>query len=114
MAGTAPVEELSKAVEGLSLNTISKKYPATHADVNPLDFWRAHLTNLMAAITGVATDIIFPTINWTSGLDKGDFIIAVPALRIKGTKPDVLGKEWIDKVGSSSRAKILIEANAHL
>lgn len=68
--------------------------------MNPYDFWRAHLTEVLHGITGVARDIIYPTINWTSGLDKGDFMVAVPAFRIKGTKPDALSKQWCEEVSS--------------
>lgn len=97
-SATAPLDQLAKHVEGLSLDSVASKFPATHPDINPLDFWRAHLTTVLNQLTGVAPEIIFPAINWTNGIDKGDFMVAVPAFRIKGSKPDALAKEWSEKV----------------
>lgn len=93
----SPVDQLAQGIGSLSIDNVATQFPTTHTDVNPYDFWRAHLTEVLHGITGVSRDIIYPTINWTSGLDKGDFMVAVPAFRIKGTKPDVLSKEWCEK-----------------
>jgi arginyl-tRNA synthetase len=93
-----PIDQLAQRVEGLTLQNVTADFPTTHADVNPYDFWRAHLTKVLNGITGVDPKIIYPTINWTSGLDKGDFVVAVAAFRLKGTKPDVLAQEWAEKV----------------
>jgi arginyl-tRNA synthetase len=92
-----PIDQLAQRVEGLTLQNVTADFPTTHADVNPYDFWRAHLTKVLNGITGVDPKIIYPTINWTSGLDKGDFVVAVAAFRLKGTKPDVLAQEWAEK-----------------
>jgi arginyl-tRNA synthetase len=97
-AAANPIDQLAQHVEGLTLQKVAADFPATHADINPYDFWRAHLTKVLNGITGVDPKIIYPTINWTSSLDKGDFMVAVPAFRIKGIKPDELAKEWADKV----------------
>lgn len=102
MAADSPLDQLAQKVDGLTLANVTAEFPATHADVNPLDFWRAHLTKVLNGITGVAPEIIFPAINWTTTLDKGDFMVAVPAFRIKGSKPDALSKEWCEKVGCRS------------
>lgn len=98
MASNAGIEHLSTYVKDLSLADISTKYPNCHPDVNPLDFYRAHLANVLHGITGVDHKIIYPNLQWTSGLDKGDFSLAAPSLRVKGKKPDELAKEWVDKV----------------
>lgn len=102
MAQPVGLDQLSSLVEGLSLDSIAQLYPSAHPEINPLDFYRAHLSNVLATISGVATATIYPAVNWTSGLDKGDFIVAVPALRIKGTKPDILAAEWAEKVRVSA------------
>ncbi|KAK0386500.1 hypothetical protein NLU13_6335 [Sarocladium strictum] len=96
-ATSSPIDQLAQRVEGLTLQNVAAEFPFTHVDVNPYDFWRAHLTKVLNGITGVDPKIIYPTINWTSSLDKGDFMVAVPAFRIKGAKPDVLAKEWAEK-----------------
>lgn len=97
MADSQAVTELCGNVEGLSLASAGQTYPNAHPHTNPLDVWRMHISNVLSKITGVETGIIFPLLSWTSSLDKGDFSLPVPALRIKGQKPDALAKEWSDK-----------------
>ncbi|VUC34007.1 unnamed protein product, partial [Clonostachys rosea] len=94
MADSAAVEQLASKVQGLSLDSVKQTYPSTFPKVNPLDLWRAHISNVLHGISGVSTDIVYRAIQWTQGLDKGDFTLAVPALRVKGQKPDVLAAEW--------------------
>ena len=103
MAHSNAMEQLSKRTDGLSLDAIVDKYPGAHPEVNPYDLYRAHLSKVLSEISGVDTGIIFPVISWTQGLDRGDFIVAVPALRIKGQKPDVLASEWGAKVSDCKR-----------
>ena len=98
MAHQNTIDELAHRVDGMTLDGIVQKYPAAHPDINPLDVYRAHLSDVLSKISGVDTSIIYPVVMWTQGLDKGDFVVAVPALRIKGSKPDVLANEWAEKV----------------
>jgi arginyl-tRNA synthetase len=98
MAESAAIAKLCGQVEGLSLGAVTQVYPNVHPHTNPLDLWRVHISNVLSKISGVETSIIYPVVSWTSSLDKGDFSLPVPALRIKGQKPDALGKEWVDKV----------------
>ena len=74
-------------------------------DINPVDIYRAHITSIMHDITGVDKSIIYPALQWTATLDKGDLMLAIPALRVKG-KPDDLGKQWLDKVLYSPTASV--------
>ncbi|KAL7956336.1 arginyl-tRNA synthetase [Trichoderma compactum] len=94
MAKPAGIDKLTSLVNGLTLDSVTEKYPQAHPEINPLDLYRAHLCNVLAGISGVDTQIIYPAVNWTTGLDKGDFVLAVPALRIKGEKPDALATKW--------------------
>ncbi|KUI56268.1 Arginine--tRNA ligase, cytoplasmic [Cytospora mali] len=91
------IDELVKLTSGLRLDSIRDKFPTCYPEVNPIDVYRAHLTNVLKEITGVDTNIIYNAIQWTQGLDKGDLIVAAPALRVKGKKPDELVKEWAEK-----------------
>jgi len=95
-------EELAAQVKGLSLDDLSAKYPNCHPAINPFDLYRGHLANVLHEVTGVDHKIIYPNLQWTSGLDKGDIILAAPSLRVKGKKPDELAKEWTEKVRQSS------------
>ena len=94
------MEQLAQKVDGMSLDAIADKYPNCHPELNPFDFYRAHLSNVLAEITGVDPKIIYPALSWTSSLDKGDLILAAPALRVKGQKPDELAKQWGEKVAA--------------
>lgn len=91
-------EALAAQVSGLSLDDIVAKYPNCHPTINPFDFYRGYLANVLHDITGVDHKIIYPNLQWTTGLDKGDIILAAPSLRVKGKKPDELAKEWVAKV----------------
>ncbi|KAI1151566.1 arginyl-tRNA synthetase [Nemania diffusa] len=57
------------------------KYPNCYPEVNPLDIYRAHITSILHEITGVDNAIIYNALQWTLSLDKGDMVIAIPALR---------------------------------
>ncbi|KAL7942311.1 arginyl-tRNA synthetase [Trichoderma barbatum] len=94
MAAPAGIDKITSLVNGLTLDSVTEKYPQAHPEINPLDLYRAHLSNVLAGISGVDSQIVYPAINWTTGLDKGDFVLAVPALRIKGEKPDALATKW--------------------
>ena len=37
-------------------------------------------------------------LQWTQTQDKGDLMLPVPALRVKGRKADELAREWAEKV----------------
>ncbi|KAI0201349.1 arginyl-tRNA synthetase [Astrocystis sublimbata] len=87
------VDQLSAQLEKLgSLD----KFPNCHPDANPVDIYRAHITSILHEITGVDNTIIYNALQWTQSLDKGDLVLAIPALRVKG-KPDELGKQWVAK-----------------
>lgn len=107
------LNQLVSQVEGLTLESISEKYPNAHPEINPYDLYRAHLADILASISGVDRAIVWPAIQWTQGLDKGDFVLAVPALRIKGTKPDVLASEWAAKVSRTLRHSCVVLPYTH-
>lgn len=94
------IGQLAKLVAGLSLEGAAEKYPNCYPLKDPFDFYRAHLADVLTDITGVDPKIVYPALQWTTGLDKGDVIVAVPALRIKGKKPDELAKEFAEKVST--------------
>ncbi|KPM43684.1 Arginine--tRNA ligase, cytoplasmic [Neonectria ditissima] len=91
---------LAAQLERLGLDKVDK-YPNCFPDVNPVDIYRSHITSLMHEVTGIDTAIIYPAVQWTQSLDKGDAILAVPALRVKGKKPAELAEEWIAKFPES-------------
>ena len=71
---------------------------ASFTAVNPVDVYRAHISKELAALTGLDTTEIYPRLQWTQTLEKGDLVLPVPALRIKGKKPNDLAEELAEKV----------------
>ncbi|KAI2466267.1 arginyl-tRNA synthetase [Annulohypoxylon bovei var. microspora] len=97
MTSTNGINHLLSKLDDLTLESIAKKYPATYPEVNPFDLYRVHISEVLAPITGVPAETILPLVSWTNSLDKGDFLLPIPAFRIKGKKPDALGAEWAAK-----------------
>jgi arginyl-tRNA synthetase len=94
----ATESSLAETLKGLSLTTPLPKYPNSYPDVNPVDIYRAHLTSILTEVTGVDAAIVYPALQWTQTLEKGDLVLPIPALRVKGKKPDELAAEWLAKV----------------
>lgn len=94
-ATSSPLAEEHKK---LSLTTPLPKYPNCFPEFNPVDIYRAHLTSILTEVTGVDAAVVYPALQWTQTLEKGDLVLPIPALRVKGKKPLELGEEWIAKV----------------
>lgn len=98
--GQAAETVLDKAMERLGLSP-SPCLPNTYPRFNALDIYRSHLAQLLGPITGVDPSAILPFLHWTQTLDKGDLTLPVPALKIKGRKPDETVKSITDQVSYS-------------
>ncbi|MCJ1283437.1 hypothetical protein MMC26_002766 [Xylographa opegraphella] len=68
---------------------------------NPIDNYREHVAELLAPIVGISAVDITPRLQTTISQDKGDLMLAVPSLRIKGKSPGDLAVEWAGKFPSS-------------
>jgi hypothetical protein len=94
----AAASTLSQKLKDLSLATSLPKYPNCYPEVNPVDIYRAHLTSILTEVTGVDAAVVYPALQWTQTLEKGDLVLPIPALRVKGKKPPELAAEWVAKV----------------
>jgi arginyl-tRNA synthetase len=90
-------EDLTKSLKTLGLENPLEEYPGCHPEVNPVDVYRSHITSILADITGVDKSIVYPSLQWTQTLEKGDLVLPVAALRVKGKKPNELSEEWAAK-----------------
>lgn len=90
--------ELVDKLKSLNVSEPLPIYPNCYPEINPVDIYRSHISSILSEITGVDAKIIYPVLQWTQTLEKGDLVLPIPALRIKGKKPDVLGAEWAEKV----------------
>ncbi|KAK5991586.1 Arginyl-tRNA synthetase [Cladobotryum mycophilum] len=91
---------ITSLLEKLSVSKL-ESFPGCYPEINPVDIYRSHIASILQDVTGVEPTIIYNALQWTTGLDKGDLILAIPALRIKGKKPAELSAEWIDKFPES-------------
>ncbi len=94
------MDHLSSTLKSVGLGEIStfaNAYPA----LNPVDIYRVHLAETLAPITGADAESIYATLAWPQTLDKGDLVLPVPALRIKGSKPDDICQLIVDQVHKS-------------
>ncbi|KAK8185212.1 arginyl-tRNA synthetase [Phyllosticta capitalensis] len=94
------IEDVAATLKNLGISEVPKQQN-THPEVNPVDIFRSHIAELVSQASGVDVKIIFPVIQTTQTLDKGDLTLPVPALRLKGKKPDETAKEIQDKFPES-------------
>ena len=90
------VDQLADHLQKLPISEL-KPYSNCFPELNLVDVYRSHITSILHTITGVDVNIIYPVLGWTTNLDKGDMQLAIPALRVKGKKPEALGVEWLAK-----------------
>lgn len=63
-------------------------------DYNVIDVARNYISNELHRITEVDPKIIFESLDTPAVLDKGDLIIPIPRLRLKGVNPKEKAAEW--------------------
>ena len=105
--------ELSQEARLADMN-ITANMQASYTSVNPVEIYRQHIGELLAPIVGIKAEEIIPRLQWTQTQDKGDLMLATPALRIKGKKPNEQAAEWGEKVGSFFRMIFCIALNFYI
>ena len=68
-------------------------FPNSYPALNPVDVYREHLATAIGPIVGLDPTAVFPRLQWTQTLDKGDLMLPVPALQIKSKKHTDLAVE---------------------
>jgi len=91
------LEDLTQTLSKFRITEVPQ-FPNAYPALNPVDIYRAHITELVAPITGADPEVIYQAIQWTQTLDKGDLVLPVPALRLKGKKPDETAKKIVEDV----------------
>lgn len=93
------MEGLTSSLQSLGVSKVpSVPDTLSYPTYNQIDIYRSHITELLVEVTGAPANVIYPALQWTQVLDYGDLVLPVPALRIKGKKPDALAKEIAEKV----------------
>lgn len=75
--------------------------PSAHPGQNPLDIFRSHIAERLAPLAGVDPETVFAGLDRSTKPETGDFVLAVPRLRVKGAKPQELGEKWQSQVCTS-------------
>ena len=97
LSHTQSVDQLAEALKAIGISEVPKQ-PNTYPELNPVDIYRSHVAELLAPLTGVDSKIIYGALQWPQTLAMGDLVLAVPALRLKGKKPNELAQELGEKV----------------
>lgn len=97
LSHTQSMDELSAQLSAIGIEKVPQQ-PNTYPALNPVDIYRSHITDLLAPVAGVDPQIVFNALQWTNTLEKGDLVLAAPALRLKGKKPDELANDLAAKV----------------
>lgn len=92
----------------------ASKYPNCFPSLNPVDIYRQHIAERLAEVTGIDSLKIYQRLAWTNALDKGDLTLPVPALQIKGKKPDELAAEFAEKFGETDLVQRPVPVQTHL
>ncbi|EAZ63345.1 arginyl-tRNA synthetase [Scheffersomyces stipitis CBS 6054] len=82
---------------------------ASTPDYNIIDVFRNYITNELHRVSDVDQEIIFSALDSPNTLDKGDLIVPVPRLRLKGVNPKDKAVEWSEKF---EKGKFLSEVKA--
>lgn len=90
---TNSMENFAASLASLGVTDLPS-IPNAYPDQNPLDLFRVHIAERLAPIAGVDQEAIFTGLDRTAKPESGDFVLAVPRLRIKGAKPQELGEKW--------------------
>jgi arginyl-tRNA synthetase len=91
-----PTSSIADLGQGKPLLVYSGAFPS----INAVDIFRCAITEELAKITELDSGLIYPALEWTSTLDKGDLLLAVPRLRVKGS-PAEKATSWAAAVNSS-------------
>ncbi|KAF2431567.1 arginyl-tRNA synthetase [Tothia fuscella] len=94
------MDELLTTLKTIGLSEVPQA-PDTYPAINPVDIYRSHITELLSPIAGVDSKIVYSALQFTNVLDKGDLVLAIGALRIKGRKPPELAEELSGKFPES-------------
>lgn len=105
----AEVEVLNQKLLKLDIEPDSLQvYPGSNPEQNPVDLFRSYITEELFKLSGVSKDLIYPSLEWTSTADRGDLVIPIPRLRVKGTPPVKLAEEWASKFPKGKYLKEVI------
>jgi arginyl-tRNA synthetase len=95
------MDQLSQHLSALGVTNLPQ-IPSARPQDNPLDIFRSHIAERLAQLapsgSNVTAEAVFSGLDRSTKPETGDFVLAIPRLRIKQPKPQELGAEWQSKV----------------
>ncbi|ANB11171.1 arginine--tRNA ligase [Sugiyamaella lignohabitans] len=99
---------LTERLNSLGLGSALTPFPGSDPVNNPFDLFRSYISEELSKITGVSRDLVYPALEWTNTPDRGDLVIPIPRLRVKGTPPIELAKKWAAEFPENSYLKAVV------
>lgn len=90
------VTSLTKYLKDMSIQQPAR-IEGSFPDVNVVDLFRNYISQELSKIADIKPELIYEALEWTNTLERGDLLIPVPRLRIKGANPKDLATEWAEK-----------------
>ncbi|CAK7895041.1 arginine--tRNA ligase, cytoplasmic [[Candida] anglica] len=87
------VQTLTSSLSKLGLDQ-PELVEGSQPEYNVIDVMRNYITDELHKVSGVSKDIIFPALDTPNVMEKGDLIIPIPRLRLKGVNPKEKAEEW--------------------
>ncbi|KAF2813941.1 arginyl-tRNA synthetase [Mytilinidion resinicola] len=92
-------QTLAEQLEQLRVS--QTEFPACYPQLNPVDLFRVHVAKTLSDVTGLDAKTIYPLLQRTQTLEHGDLLLPVPALKVKGEKPNDLAARWAEQFPDS-------------
>lgn len=93
MSGAQDMKSISEGLTKLGL-TQPESLKDSFPEANVNDVLRNYITNELHRISNVDKEIIFESLDSPTTLEKGDLIVPLPRLRLKGINPKEKAAEW--------------------
>lgn len=88
------MESLTENLQKLKLE-VPSSIEGSYPESNTVDLCRNYITEQLSKLSGVDKSIIYPALEWCQVLEKGDLLLPLPRLRLKGNL-DEMAKEFAE------------------
>ncbi|KAI9725657.1 MAG: hypothetical protein M1828_002942 [Chrysothrix sp. TS-e1954] len=85
MAKPSSIVDVGSGCTSLNIAHVTE-FENGYQALNPYDVLRNHVAKRVSQVSGVDPKVVIAALSWTNALDKGDLLLAVPRLQIKGCK----------------------------
>ncbi|KAK4237997.1 hypothetical protein C8A03DRAFT_44193 [Achaetomium macrosporum] len=94
---TLTLSSLQAYLEQLGAPTPVPTFPSADPVHNPNDIYRSYITAALEKLIDCDRVLLYESLQRTTTPSKGDLVLVLPRLRVKGVKPDALGAELASK-----------------